>query len=319
MTARMDTNREKRRFARRHSSADSKVLAAHYFEILQAHVNEHNEATLSNGYEFGRQAMASDRSILEMAEIHHEALRRALGGDGPEEEILSHALALFAACLSPFEMSHRGSQEGTLALRRLNDLMEREIKRIAHALHDNAGQLLTSIHISIADLAGELPPEFGPRFEAIVQLLRQTGEELRDLSHALHPTVLDNLGLVAAVNTLAERIMKLTDLAVHVSSNLHTRLPSAVETTLYRIVQEALNNVFKHAHAKFVSIELRQKRLAITCSVQDDGTGFLTPRTEATGLGLIAMRERLSALGGSLRLKTQPQRGTTVIAHIPLG
>lgn len=164
----MDT--EKRRFTSRDSKADSRALAEQYFEIFQAYVNEHNEASLSKGYELARQAMASDRSILEMAEIHHETLRRVLGGDGPEEDILTHALVLFAACISPFEMSHRGSQEGTLALRHLNELMEGEIKGIAHALHDNAGQLLTSVHIAIADLAGELPAEFEPRLEAIVRL-----------------------------------------------------------------------------------------------------------------------------------------------------
>lgn len=311
---------EKRRFTRRASKGDSKVFTEQYFKIFQAHVKEHSDASLSNGYEFARQAMVDDRSILEMAEVHHEALRRVLArGDGTAEEILSHALVLFEACLSPFEMSHRGSQEGTRALRRLNDVMEGEIKRIAHALHDNAGQLLTSVNIAIADLEGDLPPEFKPRIEAIVKILRQTGEELRDLSHALHPTVLDNLGLVPALETLADRIMKLTDLDVNVSSDLRTRLPSAVEAALYRIVQEALNNTFKHAHAKSVNIDLRQKRLAVTCSVHDDGTGFVKPEPGAPGLGLIAMRERLSALGGSLSLESQPRRGTTVTAHIPLG
>lgn len=309
---------EKRQLTRRASKAASKALDEQYFEIFQAYVNEHNEASLSKGYELARQAMASDRSILDLAEIHHEALRRALGRDGPEEDILTHALMLFAACLSPFEMSHRGSQEGTLALLRLNELMEVEIKRIAHALHDDAGQLLTSVHIAIADLAGELPSGFEPRLAAIVELLRQTEDGLRDLSHALHPTVLDNLGLVPAVETLADRIKKRTGLAVTVSSDLRARLPSAVETTLYRMVQEALNNTFKHAQAKSVKIDLRQKPRAVICSVRDDGTGFSNSRPDAAGLGLIAMRERLNALGGSLRLETEPQRGTTLIAQIPL-
>lgn len=309
---------EKRRLTRTVPKAASKALAEQYFEIFQAYVNEHNEASLSKGYELARQAMVSGRSILELAEIHHEALRRALEGGGPKEDIVTHALVLFATCLSPFEMSHRGSQEGTLALLRLNELMEGEIKGIAHALHDDAGQLLTSVHIAITDLAGELSPEYEPRLAAIVQLLRQTEEELRDLSHALRPTVLDNLGLVPAVETLADRLKKRTGLAVTVSSDLRARLPSAVETTLYRIVQEALNNTFKHAHAKSVKIDLRQKPRAVLCSVRDDGTGFSNPRPDATGLGLVAIRERLNALGGSLRLETEPQRGTTLIAQIPL-
>ena len=309
---------EKRRFTRKASIADSKVLAERYFDIFQTYVNQYDEATLSRGYELARQAMASNLGILEMAEVHHNALRRVLGGDGPEADIVTHATVLFATCLSPFEMSHRGSQEGSLALLRLNDVMEGEIKGIAHALHDSAGQLLTSVHIAVADLASELPSEFKPRLAAIVQLLRQTEEELRDLSHALRPTVLDNLGLVPAVETLAESIMKRTGLNVSITSDLHTRLPSAVETTLYRLVQEALTNTFKHAHANSVKIVLRQKRLAVVCSVRDDGNGFSNQRPDATGLGLIAMRERVNALGGSLRVETEPQRGTTLVAEIPL-
>ena len=309
---------EKRRFTGKASVADSKVLAERYFDIFQTYVNQRDEATLSRGYELARQAMASDLSILEMAEVHHNALRRVLGGARPEADIVAHAMVLFATCLSPFEMSHRGSQEGALALLRLNDVMEGEIKGIAHALHDSAGQLLTSVHIAIADLASELPSEFKPRLAAIVQLLRQTEEELRDLSHALRPTVLDNLGLVPAVETLADGIMKRTGLTVSITSDLHTRLPSAVETTLYRLVQEALTNTFKHAHAKSVKIVLRQKRLAVVCSVRDDGKGFSNRRPDATGLGLIAMRERVNSLGGSLRLETELQRGTTLVAEIPL-
>lgn len=262
--------------------------------------------------------MVSGHSSLEMAEIHHEALRRALGGDGPEEDIVTHALVLFATCLSPFAMSHRGSQEGTQALLRLNEFMESEIKGIAHAPHDNAGQLLTSAHIAIAELAGELPSEFEPRLAAIEKLLRQTEDESRDLSHALRPSVLDNPGLVPAVETLADRIKKRTGLAVTVSSDLRARLRSAVETTLYRIVQEVLNNTFKHAHAKSVKIHLRQKSRAVLCSMRDDRTGFLNPRPDASGLGLVAMRERRNALGGSLRLETEPRRGTALIAQVPL-
>jgi signal transduction histidine kinase len=313
-----DMNAERRRFASRASTAAFKVLAKQYFEIFQAYVKEHNEASLSEGYELARQAMVSGYSSLEMAEIHHEALRRAVGGDGPRQDILTHALVLFANCLSPFEMSHRGSQEGTLALLRLNEVMEGEIKGIAHALHDDAGQLLSSVHIAIADLASEVPPEFKPRLAAIVQLLRQTEEELRDLSHALRPTVLDNLGLVPAVETLAERVTRRTGIVVSISSNLRTRLPSAVETTLYRIVQEALNNAGKHAQAKSVKIDLRQKRRVVLCVVRDDGRGIPNPRPDANGLGLVAMRERINALGGSLRLESEPRRGTTLVAQVPV-
>lgn len=83
-------------------------------------------------------------------------------------------------------------------------------------------------------------------------------------------------------------------------------------------MQESLNNAFKRAHAKSVKIDLRQKSRAVLCSVRDDRTGFLNPRPDASGLGLVAMRERLNALGGSMRLETEPRRGAALIAQVPL-
>lgn len=314
----MDIDKDKPRFARKGSIADARVLANRYFDLLQTYVKQRDEATLSRGYELARQAMSGNLSILDMAEVHHHALRRVLGTAGAEADTVAHAMALFATCLSPFEMSHRGSQEGAQALLRLNDVMEGEIKGIAHALHDSAGQLLTSVHIAIADLANDIPSKFKPRLAAIVKLLRQTEDEVRDLSHALRPTVLDDLGLLPAVETLAEGTMKRTGLDVSITCDLHTRLPSAVETTLYRLVQEALTNTYKHAQAKSVKIVVRQNPRAVVCSVRDDGIGLANERPEATGLGLVAMRERVQSLGGTLRLETGPQRGTTLIVQIPL-
>lgn len=299
---------------------DSKRLAERYFEIFQEYLRERGESSLSSGYEFARRAMVDGCSVLEMAEFHHEALRRVLGGQEPAQTTLAQAVELFAACLSPFEMSHRGAQEGTRALRRLNEVLEGELKRIAHALHDEAGQLLASVHIAVADVAGGLPPEFRSRFDEIERLLKQIEMELRSLSHELRPTVLDNLGLVPALEMLAEKVTKRTGLAVAVSANMHARLPATVETALYRIVQEALNNAVKHAHAKSVTIELQHTPLKVACSVQDDGIGFVKPKQPgAQGLGLIGIRERLNALGGLLRVVSKPQRGTTLLVDIPLG
>jgi len=227
---------------------------------------------------------------------------------------------LFAACLSPFEMSHRGAQEGTRALRRLNEILEGELKRIAHALHDEAGQLLASVHIAVAEVAGGLPPEYRARFDEVERLLKQIEMELRSLSHELRPTVLDNLGLVPALEMLAERVAKRSGLVVAVSGNMHARLPPTVETALYRIVQEALNNAVKHAHAKSVTIDLQHTPLKVACSVRDDGIGFAKQKQPGMqGLGLIGIRERLNALGGLLRVVSKPQRGTTLLVDIPLG
>lgn len=298
----------------------SQPLADHYAEILQDYLRSANETSLTRGYEIARHALMDGRGVLEMAAIHHQVLRRLLAEKHLSDEVLVRAGEFFAECLSPFEMSHRGAQEGTRALRHLNEILEAELKRIAHALHDEAGQLLASVHIAIADVSSDLPLQARERFEGIERLLRQIESELRSLSHELRPTVLDNLGLFPALEFLAEKVRKRTGLSVSVSGEKERRLPPAVETALYRVVQEALNNAVKHARANSVKIELACTPQKVACSVRDDGVGFV-PRGEpdAQGLGLLGIRERLNALGGSLRVVTEPRCGTTILADIPLG
>src|SRR5258708_7405845 len=204
-------------------------------------------------------------------------------------------------------MSHRGAQEGARALRQLNEVLEGELKRIAHWLHDEAGQLLASVHIAVVDVASDLPPEARIRFEEVERLLAQIEMALRNLSHELRPTVLDNLGLVAALEFLAEKVRKRTRLNVSVIANSGARLPAAIETALYRIVQEALNNTVKHAQAHSVRIDLQAAPHKIICSIHDDGRGFDAKlHQDAHGLGLIGIRERLSTLAGALRITTEP-------------
>ena len=298
---------------------EAQQLAGRYQQLLVAYLKDGNEAALNRGYELGRGALVDGRGALELAAIHHEALRRIAGTRSDVDAWLKQAEAFFAECLSPFEMSHRGAQEGTRALRHLNELFESEVKRIAHALHDEAGQLLASVHILLADIAGDLP-QARKRFDDVERLLRDVEGQLRDFSHELRPTVLDNLGLVAALEFLADKVTKRTGLAVSVAADHPGRLPAAVETALYRIVQEALNNTVKHAQARSAVIELQLAPNKVSCSVRDDGRGFATPpgRKGQEGFGLIGIRERLNALGGALRIVTKPEQGSTLFADIPL-
>jgi len=298
----------------------TKPLAARYLELLRAYLKDGSEGALNRGYELGRAAMVDGCGALELAAAHHDALRRTLAERPDAGAWLKAAEAFFAECLSPFEMSHRGAQEGTRALRHLNELLEAEVQRIAHALHDEAGQLLASVHILLADIAAELPNGARRRFDDVERLLRDVEVQLRNFSHELRPTVLDNLGLVAALEFLAEKVTRRTGLSISVSAESQRRLPAAVETALYRIVQEALNNTVKHAQARTAVIELQLAPTKVTCSVRDDGRGFAVPTNGASqGLGLIGIRERLNALGGGLRIVTKPQQGSTLVADIPLG
>ena len=294
-------------------------LAERYLDILHEYVRGTDETSLSHGYELARRALVDGCGILELAAIHHQTLRQLIMEHGASDELLVSAGKFFAECLSPYEMSHRGAQEGTRALRHLNEVLEAELKRIAHALHDEAGQLLASVHIAIAEIASELPLQARGRFEGVERLLKQIEAELRSLSHELRPTVLDNLGLVPALEHLAEKVAKRTGLNVSVTGETGKRLPTTVETTLYRIVQEALNNTAKHAHARSVRIELERTRLEVVCAIRDDGVGFdALDQNRNQGLGLSGIRERLNALGGSLSLVTKAKHGTTLVATVPL-
>ncbi len=300
--------------------ADVRPLADRYWETLENYLRDASETSLARGYEIGRRALQDGDGVLELAAIHHQALRRIQAHDRATDAGLRAAGEFFAECLSPFEMSHRGVQEGNRALRRLSEALETELKRIAHALHDEAGQLLASVHITVADIAGDLPPPARARLEDVELLLNQVEAQLRNLSHELRPTVLDNLGLVPALEFLAEKVAKRTGLAIFVDGEREQRLPAAIETALYRIVQEALNNVVKHAHAHTVWIELRHLPSRVECSIRDDGRGFAGSTTPGVaGLGLVGIRERLNALGGTLQLVTAHRAGVTLRVEIPLG
>lgn len=209
------------------------------------------------------------------------------------------------------------------ALLSLNERLEEEAKRIAHALHDEAGQLLSSVHLALEEFAHELPPKARERLDPVKNLLRQIEEELRRLSHELRPTILDDLGLLPAIEFLAGRVGKRNGIVVTVQGSTEGRLAAPAETTLYRSVQEALTNIVRHARATCVHIEIRREEGAIHCSIRDDGAGFevsaVLSRRGQRGLGLTGIRERAGALGGTLAIRSAPGKGTELLIAIPTG
>jgi signal transduction histidine kinase len=293
-----------------------------YQDALQSYLRDLGEEHLHRAYEMGRDALVAGLGILEVAGAHHVALRRVLDlDDRGERQRASQAASRFLTeCLSPFEMSHRGTREAALALQRLNETLENEAKRIGQALHNEAGQLLASVHIALAELASTMALDDRDKVAAIVQLLRDSEDSLRDLSHELRPMVLENLGLLPALRSLAEKAARRNRISITVQGNNHARVPASIESTVYRSVQEALNNVVKHAQARTVRIRLRCGAHSVSCVVQDDGVGLskASRREENTGLGLIGIRERLSPLGGSFRIASRAPRGTRLVLVVPL-
>ncbi len=217
---------------------------------------------------------------------------------------------------------HRKFREAGTALRNLHEILEEEAKRIARELHDEAGQLLASVHIALKQGARDLPASAREGIYEVRKMLYQVEAQIRRLSHELRPTVLDDLGLLPAIEFLAQGISERTGIAISVEGKTDGRFPVLIVTTLYRIVQEALNNVVKHAQATKVTISLQQEDEKVCCTVQDNGVGFQWTEALAKkgerGIGLIGMRERLSALCGQLEIKTAPGQGTQLRINIPL-
>jgi len=160
------------------------------------------------------------------------------------------------------------------------------------------------------------------RLERVKELLNQAEEQLRRLSHELRPTILDNLGLCPALEFLAQGVSRRTGLSIAVEGGTEGRLASSVETALYRLVQEALNNVTRHAQAKCVTVRLQRDARVIRCTIGDDGVGFdvtsVFARKREQGLGLIGMRERVNSVGGTLQIISAPGGGTTIAVELSL-
>ena len=218
------------------------------------------------------------------------------------------------------ELSARRQAEQ--ALRALNQRLEEEARRIAHALHDETGQLLVSVYLALDTALTQLQPDACERLTEIRGLVEQVEAQLRRLAHELRPTILDDLGLKPAIEFLANGISKRTRRSVVVTAAIGKRLPGAVETAMYRIVQEALTNVIKHAQAAQAVVHLVRHRDALVCSIADNGRGFdvkaRTTTKHSQGLGLIGMRERAAGLGGTLSIDSSPGRGTTLKIVGPL-
>ncbi len=302
---------------------NSEEFAEHYWASLCKYLDDPSEAQRSKAYELGRHGLADGLGVLDIAAAHYRALQRALSAHARRAipgAVIRAANEFFTECLSPFEMSHRGAREGARAWQRLNEALENEAKRIAHALHDEAGQLLASVHFAIAEMADELPPQSRARLQEVKALLNKIETELRNLSHELRPIILDRLGLLPALQFLAESVTRRAGIPITVRGGEPGRLPPVVEITLYRIVQEALNNVLKHARASSASIELAVEPERVSCTIRDNGVGFAAERIQhSDGLGLAGIRERLNALGGSLHFASRPKRGTALRAEVPRG
>lgn len=206
------------------------------------------------------------------------------------------------------------------ALQRVVGAQELERRRLARELHDETGQALTSILLGLHGIEEGTEDEAMRKAVAEVRdLVRSTLQDVRQLAVELRPKALDDFGLVAALERLTESFAEQTGISVEFEPALpEGRLPAEAETALYRIVQESLTNVVKHARASRVSVVLTRKDDSVSVVVEDDGVGFEPARARDGGLGLVGMRERVGLLGGRLTIESRPGAGTTFVAEVPL-
>jgi signal transduction histidine kinase len=216
----------------------------------------------------------------------------------------------------------RSSSERLQSLaRKLVELQENERYYIARELHDEAGQLLSSLKLDLGKL--EADPDCSPRIRERLDHLKGVTdsvlESLHRLAVDLRPVTLDHLGLVAALEQHAKNLVS-PQLSVQfrVVGLEGERLPRDYETSLYRIVQEATTNVLRHAQASKVAILLEKVDGGVKLFIEDDGVGFL-PKVYDGGerLGLVGMQERAEMLGGSLSIESMPGMGTSIIVEVP--
>jgi signal transduction histidine kinase len=195
---------------------------------------------------------------------------------------------------------------------------ENERRTLARELHDEVGQSLSAILMEADNAAcAENPAEAQEHLVAVRSLAEKTVNEVRDLALLLRPSMLDDFGLVPALNWHAREMSKRTGLNIVLTADEGADdLPDEHKTCIYRLVQEAVNNAVRHANAAAVQVGLRREDQSVRVEVRDDGAGFDTRFVR--GLGILGMEERVRRLGGRLTIDSQPGRGTAVTAELPV-
>jgi signal transduction histidine kinase len=240
--------------------------------------------------------------------------------------IIALCFAVLLACgcivyiLRIEQQNSRRYQEVTQLSARLVAAQETERRSISRELHDEVGQTLGAVLVDAANLANRIPADdtVSHRYLDNIRALADTSvNSIRNIALLLRPSMLDDLGLVPALEWQAREVSRRSGVKVKVAAeNVSDSLPDAVRTCVYRVVQEALNNVSRHSGARSAVVSVQQTEGSIVLTVKDDGSGFEPAKTR--GLGLLGMEERVRQLGGRLEIESQPGHGTLLRATLPM-
>jgi len=225
------------------------------------------------------------------------------------------------------EVQEKEKLRGQL-LDRAVSAQEEERKRIARELHDETGQMLTALAVGLGGVEQTIAQDPERAQYQIAQLKNMTMtaiDSLRQFVYDLRPSVLDDMGLVSALRWFVDQYAERTKLNIDFDvMGVKRRLPSQVETVLFRIAQESLNNIGRHAHATQVSVQLEFTEAMVILTVQDNGTGFIVDQLlgvnpERRAWGLLGMQERAGLVGGKFKIESEPGRGTKLMVQVPVG
>jgi signal transduction histidine kinase/DNA-binding response OmpR family regulator len=220
-----------------------------------------------------------------------------------------------------FEQVRAGRERLRRLTQQVVSAQEEERRRLSRELHDEAGQALTALKISLDLIQSDLPVEAGSLRQRLGEagaLTETTMEQIRLLAYGLRPPALDAVGLSYTLEGLCRDFAERTQLPIDYAGAELPVLPEAVNMCLYRVLQEALTNVAKHADANQVRAALCCDAETVSLAVEDDGQGFEVQAGTSVGIGLLGMQERIELLGGQLEIESWPGQGTRLMAHIPL-
>jgi signal transduction histidine kinase len=318
-----------------------------YRAALRRHLQGGGENTLQEAYELGRRACGEGVGVLELVRVHQAAGAHEDCSAAPHR---AAAEGFLLEAISPFEATHRGfrrahdelqqsrthyqrllgesrAMESTLRQlsKRILDAQERERAHFSRELHDEVGQALNAISINLGALACLTECSTAAaraRIDDTISLVARTAETVHRFARELRPAMLDELGLEAALRAFVRGFAERTGITVE----FHGRLPGhllAVDqrTVIYRVAQESLNNVAKHASATHVDVILWREEALAVLEIRDNGRGFSSaPRVEPDRqrLGLLGMEERVRLVSGKFNVESRPGAGTIVRVEIPL-
>ena len=295
-----------------------------YLERVHPEDRQNSGAMMARALMDGRGFSMQERIVRPGGEVRY---LRSQGEVARNER--GKPIKVFGACIDVTEQRHseralrQAAQDLHGLTRRLVQAEEAERRRIAGELHDRVGQQLSALNINLDLISRDasLAPATRKRLEDSIGLVDGTLQSIESVMAELRPPLLDEYGLGAALGWHAEEFSRRTGIEVSVEDAAHEaarELRVEAALALFRIAQEALNNVLKHARARNVNIEISRVENQVMLAVRDDGQGFDASRARRGRWGMTTMRERAEAAGGSLKVETAPGQGTRVVATLPL-